>query len=44
MRVIAITGSGQEIGGALAWHFADAAYIVAIKDKDRAAGRSASRR
>jgi NAD(P)-dependent dehydrogenase (short-subunit alcohol dehydrogenase family) len=41
MRVIAITGGGQGIGRALAWHFADAGYIVAITDKDRAAGREA---
>jgi NAD(P)-dependent dehydrogenase (short-subunit alcohol dehydrogenase family) len=41
MRVIAITGGGQGIGRALAWHFADAGYIVAITDKDRVAGREA---
>lgn len=37
--VVAITGGGQGIGRALAWHFADAGYAVAITDKDRAAGR-----
>ena len=41
MRVIAITGAGQGIGRALAWHFVDAGYIVAITDKDRAAGGGA---
>src|SRR5665213_2866452 len=41
MRVIAITGAGQGIGRALAWQFVDAGYIVAITDKDRAAGREA---
>ena len=41
MRVMAITGGGQGIGRALAWHFADAGYIVAITDKDRVAGREA---
>lgn len=41
MRVIAITGGGQGIGRALAWHFADAGYIVAITDKDRVAGGEA---
>jgi NAD(P)-dependent dehydrogenase (short-subunit alcohol dehydrogenase family) len=41
MRIIAITGGDQGIGRALAWHFADAGYIVAITDKDRAAGREA---
>jgi NAD(P)-dependent dehydrogenase (short-subunit alcohol dehydrogenase family) len=41
MRVVAITGGAQGIGRALAWHFADAGYAVAITDKDRAAGREA---
>ena len=41
MRVIAITGGAQGIGRALAWHFADAGYAVAITDKDRAAGKEA---
>jgi NAD(P)-dependent dehydrogenase (short-subunit alcohol dehydrogenase family) len=41
MRVIAITGGDQGIGRALAWHFADAGYIVAITDKDRVAGHEA---
>lgn len=41
MKVIAITGGGQGIGRAIAYHFADAGYAVSISDSDAAAGREA---
>lgn len=41
MKVIAITGGGQGIGRAIAYHFADAGYAVSICDADAAAGREA---
>ncbi len=41
MKIIAITGSGQGIGRAIAYHFADAGYAVSICDADAAAGREA---
>ncbi len=41
VKVIAITGGGQGIGRAIAWHFAAAGYAVSIMDCDAAAGREA---
>lgn len=41
MKVIAITGGGQGIGRAIAYHFADAGYAVSICDTDAGAGREA---
>lgn len=41
MKVIAITGGGQGIGRAIAYHFADAGYAVSISDTDTGAGREA---
>jgi NAD(P)-dependent dehydrogenase (short-subunit alcohol dehydrogenase family) len=41
MKVIAITGGGQGIGRAIAYHFAKMGYAVSISDSDAAAGREA---
>lgn len=41
MKVIAITGGGQGIGRAIAYHFADEGYAVSICDADAGAGREA---
>lgn len=41
MKVIAITGGGQGIGRAIAWHFADKGYGIALCDPDREAGEEA---
>ncbi len=41
MKVIAITGGGQGIGRAIAYHFAEAGYAVSISDSDAGAGREA---
>jgi NAD(P)-dependent dehydrogenase (short-subunit alcohol dehydrogenase family) len=43
MKVVAITGGGQGIGRAIAFHFAKAGYAVSIADADAAAGREALR-
>jgi NAD(P)-dependent dehydrogenase (short-subunit alcohol dehydrogenase family) len=39
MKVIAITGGGQGIGRAIAWHFAELGYAVSLADTDAEAGR-----
>jgi len=39
MKVIAITGGGQGIGRAIAWHFAELGYGVSLIDPDNEAGR-----
>jgi len=39
MKVMAITGGGQGIGRAIAYHFADAGYAVSLSDSDAVAGR-----
>ncbi len=39
MKVIAITGGGQGIGRAIAYHFAERDYAVSLTDSDAAAGR-----
>ena len=39
MKIIAITGGGQGIGRAIAYHFAAAGYAVSITDSDRLAGQ-----
>lgn len=39
MKTIAITGGGQGIGRAVAYHFAQAGYAVSISDTDASAGR-----
>ncbi|GAA0531222.1 NAD(P)-dependent dehydrogenase (short-subunit alcohol dehydrogenase family) [Rhizomicrobium palustre] len=39
MKIVAITGAGQGIGRALAWHFAEAGYGVSFIDPDNEAGR-----
>jgi len=39
MKVIAITGGGQGIGRAIAYHFAEQGYAVSITDADGEAGR-----
>ncbi len=41
MKVIAITGGGQGIGRAIAYHFSEAGYAVSISDSDAEAGREA---
>lgn len=41
MKIVAITGGGQGIGRAIAWHFAQLGYGVAITDSDRQAGLEA---
>jgi NAD(P)-dependent dehydrogenase (short-subunit alcohol dehydrogenase family) len=41
VKIIAITGGGQGIGRAIAYHFAEAGYAVSISDTDAAAGREA---
>ena len=38
-RIIAISGGGAGIGRAIAWHFAQRGYGVAIIDSDRQAGK-----
>ena len=43
MKVVAITGGGQGIGRATAFHFAKAGYAVSIADADAAAGREAAK-
>lgn len=43
MKIVAITGGGQGIGRATAFHFARAGYAVSIADRDAAAGREAQR-
>jgi NAD(P)-dependent dehydrogenase (short-subunit alcohol dehydrogenase family) len=39
MAVIAVSGGGQGIGRAIAWHFAKLGYAVSITDLDAEAGR-----
>lgn len=39
MAVIAVSGGGQGIGRAIAWHFAKLGYAVSISDLDAQAGR-----
>lgn len=39
MKVVAITGGGQGIGRAVAYHFAEAGYGVSLADPDEEAGR-----
>jgi NAD(P)-dependent dehydrogenase (short-subunit alcohol dehydrogenase family) len=41
MSIVAITGGGQGIGRAIAYHFASQGYAVSITDSDRAAGEEA---
>lgn len=41
MKVVAITGGGQGIGRAIAYHFAEQGYAVSISDADGEAGREA---
>ena len=43
MKIVAITGGGQGIGRAVAFHFAKAGYAVSIADVDAAAGREAAK-
>ncbi|HEY4114783.1 MAG TPA: glucose 1-dehydrogenase [Rhizomicrobium sp.] len=42
MKVIGITGGGQGIGRAIAYHFAEAGYAVSISDTDAEAAREAA--
>ncbi|MDR3528902.1 MAG: SDR family oxidoreductase [Rhizomicrobium sp.] len=41
MKVIAISGGGQGLGRAIAYHFASLGYAVSLSDTDAAAGREA---
>lgn len=41
MKIAAISGGGQGIGGAIAYRFAEAGYAVSIADPDAQAGREA---
>lgn len=41
MKVLAVTGGGQGIGRAVAYHFAEAGYAVSIADTDEEAGKEA---
>lgn len=43
MKVVAVTGGGQGIGRATAFHFAKAGYAVSLADAGAAAGREALR-
>ena len=43
MKIVAITGGGQGIGRATAFHFAKAGYAVSLCDADAAAGREAAK-
>ena len=43
MAVIAISGGGQGIGRAIAWHFAGLGYGVSVTDLDAEAGRESLR-
>ncbi|MEJ2695993.1 MAG: glucose 1-dehydrogenase [Candidatus Sulfobium sp.] len=44
MKVVAVTGGGQGIGRAVAYHFAKAGYAVSIADIDEEAGKEALRK
>src|SRR5262245_8565160 len=41
VKVLAVTGGGQGIGRAIAYHFARAGYWVSLADPDARAGREA---
>ncbi len=41
MKIVAVTGGGQGIGRAIAWHFARKCYAASITDSDREAGLEA---
>jgi NAD(P)-dependent dehydrogenase (short-subunit alcohol dehydrogenase family) len=43
VKVLAITGAGQGIGRAIAYHFAKAGYWISLADPDARAGREAAR-
>lgn len=44
MKIVAVTGGGQGIGRAVAYHFAKAGYEVSIADIDEEAGKEALRK
>lgn len=44
MKIVAVTGGGQGIGRAVAYHFAEAGYAVSIADIDGEAGQEALRK